>query len=163
MWGWPSSCYRVQFNIPLNCSALSTKCEGTGKSSPGVHSSFSSPPLPSRATPRKKGEIHAAERNVSKPQFQSSQKISVLSVWCRSCNFAGLPAKKGEIHTKECVKVLAFRCQNFPFQQFPFPTVHRWKNERGRSCVTCYQFHFPHLITTINHHPKQCHHCLHSA
>ena len=114
-----------QFNIPLNCSGLPTKCEGSGVMSPRY--SFILPlqaAQPSHAL--KKGEIQtaAAEECVKRPRFQSSQTFSVLSPVCYSCNFAGgLSAKREKFTPKNLgVKVLAFRCQIFPFQQFPVPT-----------------------------------------
>ena len=56
--------------------------------------------------------------------FNLFQSHFVFSVSAHATLVSAVPSKKGEIHSKECVKVLAFRCQNFPFQQFPLPTDH---------------------------------------
>ena len=118
MWGWPSSCYRVQFNIPLNCSALSTKCEGTGKSS--VHSS--SPLFFSTAAK----QSHAQEKGGNWRCREECVKASV-SIFSKDFSFECLvplvqlcwaPSKKGRnSHQRMCQSL------GIPMPKFSISTV----------------------------------------
>ena len=120
MWGCPSSCYRVQFNIPLNCSALSTKCEGTGKSSPGVHSS--SPLFFSTAAK----QSHAQEKGGNSRCREECVKASV-SIFSKDFSFECLvplvqlcwaASKKGRnSHQRMCQSL------GIPMPKFSISTV----------------------------------------
>ena len=124
MWGYPAhhplptiaTETLEQFNSPPNCSGYH----------PNVRSALSHSSSPFTC------ERHALEKggNSHRSGMCQSFVFNLLKhfglqrlLLYSSCNFAGL-GKKGKIQGKECVRVLAFQCQNFPFQEYLFPTAY---------------------------------------
>ena len=125
-----------QFNSPPNCSGYH----------PNVRSALShssSPFTCDRHALEKGGNSHRSGMcqsfvfNLLK--HFGLQRLLLYS----SCNFAGL-GKKGKIQREECVRVLAFQCQNFPFHEYLFPTAYHLQNGR-------IFFHINWKLEYINH------------
>ena len=116
------------------------------------------PPSLASATPWKKGEIHTAMECV-KASFSIFSNISAFNVCCSTHATLRVLGKKGKIQREECVRVLAFQCQNFPFNEYLFPTAYHLRNGRiffhifwnitsgflsRRNCDSC-----PDVLTTL--------------
>ena len=133
---WPA-CYWVQFNIPLNCSGLSTKCEAAL-----IHP----PPSPAEESHAlKKGETHTEE--CVKPRFQSSQTFSVWSV-CWPAPLMQLRAKTS--HQRMCQSL------GIPMPKFPISTV---PSSHGSSESGDLVLHLNNCLYNCQHH-RHYHHCL---
>ena len=132
-----------QFNSPPNCSGYH----------PNVRSalSHSSSPFTCERHALEKGENSHRSGMCQSFVFNLLKHFGLQRLLFYSCNFAGL-GKKGKIQREECVRVLAFQCQNFPFQEYLFPTAyHLRKVPVENLCISEASLHFRRPAPGVEH------------